>query len=29
MSTTWAFDDIEWKHTLCREDNCIKKFRIS
>ena len=26
MSTIWAFDHIENKHTLYRGENCMKKF---
>ena len=26
MSTIWAFDHIENKHTLCRGEDCMKKF---
>ena len=29
MSTIWAFDSIEYKHTLYREKNCLKKFCTS
>ena len=26
MSTIWAFNNIENKHTLCRGENCMKIF---
>ena len=26
MSTIWAFDHVENKHTLCRGKYCMKKF---
>ena len=29
MSTIWAFDEIENKHTLYRGKNCMKKFCAS
>ena len=29
MSTIWAFDHIENKHTLYRGEDCMKKFCIS
>ena len=29
MSTIWAFDSIEYKHTLYRGKNCLKKFCTS
>ena len=29
MSTTWAFDHIENKHTLYRGEDCMKKIRTS
>ena len=29
MSTTWAFDTIENKHSLYRREDCMKKFCTS
>ena len=29
MSTIWAFDNIENKHTLYRREDCMKKFCTS
>ena len=29
MSTTWAFDTIENKHSLYRGEDCMKKFCTS
>ena len=29
MSTIWAFDNIENKHTLHRGEDCMKKFCTS
>ena len=29
MSTIWAFDHIENKHTLYRGEDCMKKFCTS
>ena len=29
MSTIWAFDHMENKHTLYRTKDCMKKFRTS
>ena len=29
MSTIWAFDNIENKHTLNRGEDCIKNFCTS
>ena len=26
MSAIWVFDHIENKHTLCREEDCMKRF---
>ena len=26
MSTTWAFDHVENKHSLYREEDCMKTF---
>ena len=29
MSTIWAFDHMEIKHTLYRGEDCMKKFEES
>ena len=29
MSTIWTFDNIESKHSLNSEEDCMKKFRIT
>ena len=26
MSTIWTFDRLEYKHDVCRGEDCIKKF---